>query len=224
MREKRCVYCKLKFQPSLRNPSQRVCSSPQCQGRRRADYHRKKLARDSDYRDECRRSRKKWRERNAGRIKQYDEEYRARRRMGRIGTVRRSRLLKEVDRLADLVRNSQAVEVQTFGPNILLIWPPDPLGAPARERCQWKAEAIWWRASASCRRKTEKRQELRDYPWTEFCDRTLLDLTGYVQLRVIARILDRREGAVRRRLVTLSKNQSLLRKVPLDPENTPSSV
>jgi len=37
-----------------------VCSQPECQRRRRADYHRKKLATDSEYREVVRDSQKQW--------------------------------------------------------------------------------------------------------------------------------------------------------------------
>jgi hypothetical protein len=48
-----------------------VCSSPLCQRRRRAEYHKKKLAEDHDYEKQCEHSQKMWRENNPGYWKQY---------------------------------------------------------------------------------------------------------------------------------------------------------
>jgi hypothetical protein len=49
MVERRCRYCERIFQPSKYQPAQSVCSEPGCQGRRRADYHRQKIAADPEY-------------------------------------------------------------------------------------------------------------------------------------------------------------------------------
>jgi hypothetical protein len=59
---RRCVYCDRTFQPSKFRPDQRVCSEAACQKRRRADYHRKKIATDPDYAQVVRDSRRKWRD------------------------------------------------------------------------------------------------------------------------------------------------------------------
>jgi hypothetical protein len=57
---RRCPYCQSSFLPSIYRPQQVVCSQPECQRRRRADYHRKKLATDSEYRQVVRDSQKQW--------------------------------------------------------------------------------------------------------------------------------------------------------------------
>jgi hypothetical protein len=57
---RRCPYCQDSFLPSIYRPQQVVCSQPECQGRRRADYHRKKLATDPEYRQVVRESQKQW--------------------------------------------------------------------------------------------------------------------------------------------------------------------
>jgi hypothetical protein len=49
MVERRCRYCHQGFQPSKYQPSQAVCSSPDCQRQRRTDYHRNKVAADPEY-------------------------------------------------------------------------------------------------------------------------------------------------------------------------------
>jgi hypothetical protein len=53
MVERRCRYCERIFQPSKYQPGQSVCSDPGCQRRRRAEYHRQKMAMDPEYRQVC---------------------------------------------------------------------------------------------------------------------------------------------------------------------------
>lgn len=53
MAERRCCYCERIFQPSKYQPGQSVCSDPGCQRRRRAEYHRQKIATDPGYRQVC---------------------------------------------------------------------------------------------------------------------------------------------------------------------------
>ncbi len=57
-----CVYCDRTFEPSRFRPDQRVCSDAACQKRRRAEYHKNKIATDPDYAQVVRDSRRKWRE------------------------------------------------------------------------------------------------------------------------------------------------------------------
>jgi hypothetical protein len=57
-----CPYCHQLFHPSPYRRDQRVCSRPECQARRRREYHRRKLATDEEYRQTCRDSQRKWRE------------------------------------------------------------------------------------------------------------------------------------------------------------------
>jgi hypothetical protein len=59
------------FHHSRFHPDQVVCSSPDCQRRRRADYHRKKLAEDAEYRAQCKDSKTHWRENNPDYLKRY---------------------------------------------------------------------------------------------------------------------------------------------------------
>lgn len=205
MRKKICTYCKQKFGLSPRNPDQRACGSPECQRRRRADYHRKKLATDSMYREQCRDSRKKWRERNADRLRQYDKEYRARQRMLRSRSVKRSRALKEVRRLVDLVKNHAAFELQSFGANVLLVYPQTLSGRASRTHCLWQPQMIWWRVSASRPPGILKGREYCGDDWTELLDGMLLGLAGYQQLGAIAKIVHRSKRAVWHRLLVLAK-------------------
>lgn len=64
MAERRCVYCEQIFVPSKFQPGQLVCSEPECQRRRRADHHRRKIEADPEYRQVSRDSSRKWRSQN----------------------------------------------------------------------------------------------------------------------------------------------------------------
>jgi hypothetical protein len=75
MVERGCRYCKQIFQPSKYQPAQAVCSDPGCQRRRRADYHRQKIAADPEYRQVCLDSPQKWRSRNPDYWRQYREQH-----------------------------------------------------------------------------------------------------------------------------------------------------
>ena len=59
---RRCRYCQSSFLPSVFRPQQVVCSKPECQRRRRTDYHRKKIAADAEYHQVSWESQKQWRE------------------------------------------------------------------------------------------------------------------------------------------------------------------
>jgi hypothetical protein len=78
MKQKVCPYCQQEFRCSRFHPDQVVCSSPACQRRRCADYHKKKLAEDDDYRQQCEHSQTIWKENNPG----YFKRYRAARKKG----------------------------------------------------------------------------------------------------------------------------------------------
>ncbi len=66
-----CRYCQRDFQASVYHPEQRVCSEPECQRRRRVDYHRLKIQTDANYRDTVRNSQSKWREQHPDYWKEY---------------------------------------------------------------------------------------------------------------------------------------------------------
>jgi hypothetical protein len=51
MGERRCRYCQQVFQPSKFQRLQAVCSGAECQRKRRAEYHRNKIASDPEYRE-----------------------------------------------------------------------------------------------------------------------------------------------------------------------------
>jgi hypothetical protein len=104
MVERQCRYCEQNFQPSKYQPGQLVCSQPGCQRRRRADYHRRKIAADPEYRQVCLDSPQKWRSRNP--------DYWRRYRQLRPASVERNRQQQHVRdqkrRLRDLANNNSA--------------------------------------------------------------------------------------------------------------------
>jgi hypothetical protein len=73
MIERRCPYCHRAFIPAKTQPKQVVCSAPECQRRRGADYRRARLAANAEYREACRQSARQWRKLHS----EYWNEYRA---------------------------------------------------------------------------------------------------------------------------------------------------
>lgn len=115
-KNKTCKYCKHLFQPSQYRPDQRVCSSIQCQRRRRTDYHRKKLAEDPLYREQCRDSQRKWRERNPAYMRDYRAELRR-----RDPLSNKSSLSRELRGLLKLVKNNVALDLKSLDASVWLI-------------------------------------------------------------------------------------------------------
>ena len=66
-----CPYCQRSVHPSLYRLQQRVCSQPECQRHRRADYHRRKIQTDPVYAQVVQDSRKQWRAEHADYQKTY---------------------------------------------------------------------------------------------------------------------------------------------------------
>jgi hypothetical protein len=95
------------FQPSKYQPEQAVCSSPDCQRQRRADYHRNKVATDPEYAESCRESARKWRKLKPGYWKQYRDAHpdsAGRNRQQQTSRDRRQKLLR-------LANNTSASEL-----------------------------------------------------------------------------------------------------------------
>ena len=59
---KSCRYCQQSFTPSRFRPDQAICGQPDCQRRRRSDYHRAKIKPNPEYAEVVRDSQRKWRE------------------------------------------------------------------------------------------------------------------------------------------------------------------
>ena len=124
--KKRCPYCQGLCTPSHFRPRQQVCSRPGCQRRRRRDYHRAKQGSDPEYRQVCLDSQKKWRDLHPGYQKDYRErhpEYAERNRQAQRARDRKRRL-------ADLVKNSLALELKPCPGKVWLAG--DDLGDLAR--------------------------------------------------------------------------------------------
>ena len=119
MEENVCRYCIHKFRPSRYHPDQKVCSSGDCQRRRRTDYHRKKLVEDPVYREQCRDSQKKWREKNPHYMKRYWADRRA---GGRLN-AKKSNLTSELRQLLKMVKNNSAVDLRSLDASIWLVSP-----------------------------------------------------------------------------------------------------
>jgi sensor c-di-GMP phosphodiesterase-like protein len=119
MEEKKCRYCTEKFRPSRYHPDQQVCSSGDCQRRRRTAYHRKKLVEDPLYREQCRDSQKKWRENNP----YYMKRYWAKRRSDDRVSAKRSNLTRELRQLLKMVKNNVAVDLRALDASIWLVSP-----------------------------------------------------------------------------------------------------
>ena len=104
MIERRCRYCEQVFQPSKFQPGQSVCSSPECQRRRRAENRRQKIASDPEYRQVCQDSCRKWRA-------SHPEYWRQRRESNPAvveGNRQQQRVRDQKRRLRDLANNNSA--------------------------------------------------------------------------------------------------------------------
>jgi hypothetical protein len=108
MVERRCLYCQQVFQPSKLQPRQAVRSGTDCQCRRRAEYHRKKLTDDPAYREVCRDSPRKWRSRHPDYWKQYRQKNPAAVERNRQRQQARDRKRK----LCDLANNTSALDLK----------------------------------------------------------------------------------------------------------------
>jgi len=117
MVERRCLYCERSFQPSKYQSGQLVCSDSGCQRRRRADYHRQKIAADREYRQVCLDSPQKWRARNLDYWRRYREQHPA--------AVERNRQQQHVrdqkQRLRDLANNNSVFDLKHSASGVWLV-------------------------------------------------------------------------------------------------------
>ena len=120
MSVKICRYCEQEFKPSRYHPNQDVCSSKECQLRRRTDYHRRKIVEDPIYREQCRDSQRKWREQNPD----YMKKYVLRRRQENLSQPETSALAAEFQHLLTLVKNNLAFDLKPSAAAIWLVCPP----------------------------------------------------------------------------------------------------
>jgi len=114
-----CCYCQHPFRPSPFCPHQRVCSQPDCQARRRRDYHRQKIETDADYRQTVRNSQKKWRDDHPDYCRQY--------RQCHPETVERNRQTQrrrdQKRRIQHLAKNNLALDLKHSVAEVWLLGP-----------------------------------------------------------------------------------------------------
>ena len=108
---RRCPYCQSSFLPSIYRPQQVVCSQPECQRRRRTDYHRKKLVTDPEYRQVARQW---WGEHP-------EEQHRQANPKLVENNRQRQRQRDQRRRLQHLVRNNVALDLKHSASEVLLL-------------------------------------------------------------------------------------------------------
>jgi hypothetical protein len=114
-----CPYYQSSFLPSVYRPLQGVCGQPECQCRRRSDYHRKKVTTDPEYRQIVRDSQKQW----------WDEhpDYQKQRRQQNPKLVesnrQRQRQRDQKRRVERLVRNNLALDLKQSASEVWLLGP-----------------------------------------------------------------------------------------------------
>jgi hypothetical protein len=114
-----CCYCHESFDRSPFHPKQKVCISPECQRRRRNEYHRNKIATDLEYRLTCAESRKKWRERNPG----YHRRYRSRHEDYCEQNRQKQGVRNQKRKLSLIVKNNLAIDVKRLPTKVWMTGP-----------------------------------------------------------------------------------------------------
>jgi hypothetical protein len=114
-----CFYCHKPFDPSPFHPKQTVCLSLEYQRRRRSDYHRKKIATDSEYRQSCIDSQKKWRESNPDYQRRYRSGHEAYCKQNRQKQLVRNQKRK----LSMIVKNNLAIDVKRLPAKVWMAGP-----------------------------------------------------------------------------------------------------
>jgi hypothetical protein len=114
-----CPYCLEPFDPSLFHPKQTVCFSPECQRRRQSNYHRKKIATDTDYRQTCTESRKKWRDNNPN----YQQRYRALHEDYCQRNRQKQHVRNQKRKLSLIVKNNLAIDVKRLPAKVWMTGP-----------------------------------------------------------------------------------------------------
>jgi hypothetical protein len=112
-----CPFCSNEFLPSRYHPGQTICSSIDCQRRRRTNYHRRKIAQDPVYKEQCRDSQRNWRERN----QEYMSRHRAKLRSFHDADGDRSSFLKELAQVRELVKNNLAFDLKRCNAAVWLV-------------------------------------------------------------------------------------------------------
>lgn len=116
---RRCPYCQQIFQPSPYRLQQRVCSRPDCQRRRRADYHRRKIQSDPVYAKGVQESQQAWREEHPGYQKTYWQTHPEAAERNR----ERQRQRDRKRRVENLVKNNVALDLKHSAAQVWLVGP-----------------------------------------------------------------------------------------------------
>lgn len=114
-----CRYCQQFFLPSKFRPDQSVCSQPDCQCRRRAEYHRRKLESDPEYAQVARDSRQKWRQAHSDYQKNYWRTHAPQAERNR----RQQRQRDRQRHLRNLVKNNVALDLRQTDAEVYLFGP-----------------------------------------------------------------------------------------------------
>ena len=112
-----CRYCQQSLQPSRFRPDQAVCSQPDCQRQRRADYHRTKIKTDPEYAEVVRDSQRKWREAHPD----YQQNYRQSHPQSAEQNRQRQESRDRKRRLHDLEKNNLALDLKRSGLEVWLV-------------------------------------------------------------------------------------------------------
>jgi hypothetical protein len=94
-----------------------VCEQPSCQQRRRREYRRQKLALDSEYRQVCRDSSRKWRACNP----EYWQRYREQNPDSVARNRERQKARDRHRRLLDLANNTSALDLKHSAAGVWLL-------------------------------------------------------------------------------------------------------
>ena len=116
---RRCRYCQQIFQPSNYCPRQSVCSKPECQQRRKTEYHRRKVQTDPVYAEVVRDSQKKWREAHPEYSKQYRKTHPDTTARNRQQQQRRD----QQGRIENLAKNNLALDLKRLVSEVWLVGP-----------------------------------------------------------------------------------------------------
>ena len=114
-----CRYCQALFEPSKFRPDQRVCHQPECQRRRRTEYHRNKTAADPEYAQVVSDSRRKWRQAHPGYQKVWRQSHPEA--QDRNRQLQHGRDAKR--RIQVLVKNNSALDLKHAAAEVWLIGP-----------------------------------------------------------------------------------------------------
>ena len=119
MLQRPCRFCQCLFTRSRFHPEQAVCSSAECQKGRRREYHRRKVAGDSVYRQVCNDSSQKWRAQNPGYWQRYRQAHPDQAEQNRVHQHTRD----QKRRVRDLANNTLALDLKSCAAGVWLFGP-----------------------------------------------------------------------------------------------------